>query len=197
MDCSVHAQTKTHRAWRRGVWKCYLAWQHLIVNEKYAIFKASGMSATRAQHQYGFECIWQIERSVQVEEATIVEARRIHEAVENIAMIQGKALLASFGIGQSSSSSDETDLDDEQVPTSLCELSPNLLDLCKRTLALVWVAGSFRSGIWMWFWWRSCSLICQLLALQNARWILLVSHTWLHKVILMDQSGLHECLMAL
>ena len=52
-------------------------------------------------------------------------------------MIQDKALLASFGIGQSSSSSDETDLDDEQVPTSLCELSPNLLDLCKRTLALV------------------------------------------------------------
>ena len=99
---------------------------------RYAIFKASGMSATRARHQYGFERM--TERSVQVEEA-IVEARRIHEAVEDIAMIQDKALLASFGIGLSSSSSDETDLDDEQVPTSLCELSPSLLDLCKRTLA--------------------------------------------------------------
>jgi len=98
----------------------------------YAIFKASEMSATRARHQYGFEHM--VEHSAWVQEA-IVETQQIHEAVEDNAKIQDKALLASFGIEQSSSSSDETDLDEEQVSTSLDELSPSLLDLCKRTLA--------------------------------------------------------------
>lgn len=99
---------------------------------RYAIFKASGMSATRARRQYGFECM--VEHSARVQEA-IVETQRIHESVEDNAKIQAKALSASFGIEQSSSSSDETDLDEEQVSTSLDELSPSFLDLCKRTLA--------------------------------------------------------------
>ena len=73
------------------------------------------MSATRARHQYEFERM--MEHSVWVQEA-IVETQLIHEAVEDIAKIQDKALLASFGIEQSSSSFDETDLNEEQVSTS-------------------------------------------------------------------------------
>ena len=99
---------------------------------KYAIFKASGMTATRARHQYGFEHM--AERSARVEKA-IVEVQQIRETVEDIARIQDKALLASFGVShESSDSSGESEPDDEHVSPSLCELSPNLLELCRRTL---------------------------------------------------------------
>ena len=90
----------------------------------HAIFKASGIFVSKAQHLYGFE----LDRALSTgRRSCIVEDRRIH--VEDTAMIEDKALPASFHIGQSSNS-DETDLDDEQVPTSLCKLSSNLLGLC-------------------------------------------------------------------
>lgn len=78
---------------------------------RYAIFKASGMTATRARHQYGFDRM--IERSSCVETA-MIEAQQIRETVEDIACSEDKALLATFGIRDegSCSSSDECDLDE-------------------------------------------------------------------------------------
>ncbi len=102
---------------------------------RYAIFKASGMSATRARHQYGFERM--TERSAQVEQA-IAEVQQIRETVDDIARMQNKALLASFGIKQvlnsdsSDSSCDETEHEDESISLNL---SPDILELCKKTLS--------------------------------------------------------------
>ena len=62
---------------------------------KYSIMKASGMTATRARREYGFERM--AERTTRVEQA-IVEAQKIRETIEDIARIQDTALLASFGI---------------------------------------------------------------------------------------------------
>ena len=91
------------------------------------------MSATRARRHYGFEQM--AERSVQVEKA-MVEVQQICETVEDIAKIQNKALLSSFGISiESSDSSDESEPDDVPVSPNLCKLSPSLLELCRKTLA--------------------------------------------------------------
>ena len=60
---------------------------------KYAIFKASGMTATRARHQYRFEHM--TEHSARVERA-IIEVQQIRETVEDIARIQDKALFSQF-----------------------------------------------------------------------------------------------------
>lgn len=73
-----------------------------------------------------------MEHSAWVQEA-IVETQWIYEAIEDIAKIQDKALLASFGIEQSSSSSDETNLNEEQVSTSLDDL-PVCLTYAKEHL---------------------------------------------------------------
>ena len=100
---------------------------------KYAIFKASGMTSTQARREYGFQRM--TERATRVEQA-IVEVQKIRETVEDIAMIQDKPLLASFGIQQESSSSDEEEpFETDPASPSACELSASVLDLCKQTLA--------------------------------------------------------------
>ena len=56
--------------------------------------------------------------------------------MEDIAKIQNKALLSSFGISiESSDSSDESEPDNVPVSPNLCKLSPSLLELCRKTLA--------------------------------------------------------------
>ena len=101
---------------------------------QFAIFKASGMTATRARHHYGFDRM--IERSSRVEEA-MIEAQQIHETVEDIASIEDQALLATFGICNESScsscSSEENDLDEPNGHKPY-ELSPEIFDLCRTTL---------------------------------------------------------------
>ena len=100
---------------------------------RYTIFKASGMSATRARCHHGFEQM--AERTAQVEKA-MVQVQQIRETVKDIAKIQNKALLSSFGISiESSNSSDESEPDNVPVSPNLCKLSPSLLELCRKTLA--------------------------------------------------------------
>ncbi len=102
---------------------------------KYAIFKASGMSSTGARHQYGFERM--TERSARVEQA-IAEVQQIRETVDDIARMKNKALLASFGIDQASSS-DSSDSSCEQTEHeddyTSHKLSPDLVELSKTTLS--------------------------------------------------------------
>ena len=90
---------------------------------KYAIFKASGVSATKARLKFGFESMSNL--SAEVEEA-ITEALRIREAIDDIARVQDKSLLQNFGIIDETctSSSDE---DSETITTS-CEAIPPELD---------------------------------------------------------------------
>lgn len=99
---------------------------------KYAIVKASGMTATQARRMYGFERM--TERARQVEKA-IDEVQRICETIDDIARIKDKALLASFGIEpQSDSSDDDEPFDGDDVGSSTCELSATMIGLCKQAL---------------------------------------------------------------
>ena len=99
---------------------------------KYAIVKASGMTATCARRKYGFERM--TERTARVEHA-IVEVEKIRETIEDIARIQDTALLASFGIQPESCSSEDESFDcDDRTMCGGCELSASVLDLCQQTL---------------------------------------------------------------
>lgn len=101
---------------------------------RYSIFKASGMSATQARHHFGFDNM--IERSAGVEKA-ITEAQKIRETVEDIACVQDKALLATFGIQESSDSS-SSDTEDTEIVSANQKSKPSadIVDLCKKNLAL-------------------------------------------------------------
>ena len=101
---------------------------------QYAIFKASGMTATRACQQYGFDRM--IERSSCVEQA-MTEAQQICETIGDIAHIEDQTLLATFGIQDegcsSSCSSTEEFIADEHDCQKPYELSCESF-LSRRTL---------------------------------------------------------------
>lgn len=81
---------------------------------RYAFFKASGVSATEAQRKFGFDSM--LKHSNKVEEA-ITEAMRIREAIDDMARIKDKALLAKFGTTESDedTSSSDDDLDNARL----------------------------------------------------------------------------------
>ena len=94
---------------------------------KYTIFKASGISSSKARHLYGFGIM--NERAATVEQA-IAEVQQIYKVVEDIASMQDKAALATLGIDVCNSDSS----DDETIPEAHCPLTPEMLELCKQTL---------------------------------------------------------------
>ena len=77
---------------------------------RYSVFKSSGLSATAARKTFGFESMHV--RSSRVESA-IEEARSIHEAIDAVARIQDKAMLASMGFDISSESDTESDVESD------------------------------------------------------------------------------------
>lgn len=80
-----------------------------------AIFKASGISASKARREYGFE--GKEKRTAAVEES-ILEAQSIREAVENLAHPQDKALMEVYGIVDPADSTDTcSESDEEKEPT--------------------------------------------------------------------------------
>lgn len=143
---------------------------------RYTIFKASGMSATRARRHYGFEQM--AECSAQVEKA-MVEVQQIRETVEDIAKIQNRALLSSFGISiESSDSSDESEPDDVPVSPNLCKLSPSLLELCRSPTTTGFSCKKClkqNHNVILMESWRSFFVIYQHLALQSTSWSSLLS----------------------
>ena len=98
---------------------------------KYAICKASRILATRACTLNGFQ--YMNEHTTKVEKA-MVEVQKVYETVEDIANVQDKALLKSFGILPESDSSDDEEID-ENVPVKPPCLSPANIELCKSSLA--------------------------------------------------------------
>lgn len=94
---------------------------------RFAIVKASGISASKAQRDYGFERM--DERTALVEES-IKEAQRIREAVEELAQTQDKALMEVYGIVDPADSSDsccESDEEKEPLEDKTTELSAGTL----------------------------------------------------------------------
>lgn len=98
---------------------------------KYAIFKSSGMSATKIRRLYGIE---KMNEHASWVDSAIAEKERIYEIVEDIANIQDKAALAALGIDTCSGVSSD-DSDNEDV-VAACGgiLSPEIVELSKQTL---------------------------------------------------------------
>ena len=74
-----------------------------LKEKKYAVCKASNLSATKARRLYGFENMG--ETFSKVEEA-IVETESIREAIDELASVEDRAMLASFGNPSSDSDVD-------------------------------------------------------------------------------------------
>ena len=75
---------------------------------RYSVFQSFGVSATAARKTFGFESIYVRSRRV----AAVIEEACIREAIDSLARIQDKSILASMGYHISSSESDsESDLD--------------------------------------------------------------------------------------
>lgn len=85
---------------------------------RYAFFKSSGMSATQARKNFGFEKM--ASRSEKVEQA-IEHARYIRSSVEKLSKIKEKAVLRNLGIDWGDDSSS-----DESVENEILEEPPML-----------------------------------------------------------------------
>ncbi len=88
---------------------------------RYVVYKASGLTSTRARKSYGFEKM--NSRALHVDDS-IVQLKRIREAVDEMASIQDKAMLSSFGVNYSDSSDCDDDCSDSDVenPAERCAL---------------------------------------------------------------------------
>ena len=83
---------------------------------KYAVFKSSGLSPSAARRFYGLTEM--ARRTAGVEQA-ITEAERLHEVIDDLAATQDKALLLSYGIHCTSSSSSDSDSEETQSGADL------------------------------------------------------------------------------
>ena len=78
---------------------------------QYSVFKTSGLSATGARKEFGFERMK--ERASKVEEC-IEAARSIREAIDKLSCVEEKAILVALGLQEIESS----DSDEDIVPSS-------------------------------------------------------------------------------
>ena len=108
---------------------------------RYAIYKTSGATPTKAHCIFGFQNMKTHAAHV---ETCIKEAQEIYEAVESLVQNQDRALLESLGIESSSDEnsdkdcSDSCDTTDKNIPdysslaTILCESKYNWFQFVKR-----------------------------------------------------------------
>ena len=85
----------------------------------YAVFKATGLSATAARKHLGIHNITQ--RASQVEDA-LEEAERMHKCIESLSLTQEKAVLQSLGIPVSSESDSDTSSSDFEDTSESAEM---------------------------------------------------------------------------
>ena len=99
---------------------------------RYALFKSSGMSATQARKNLGFERM--ASRSEKVEQA-IEHATYIRSSVEKLSKIKEKAVLRNLGIDWGDDSSSDESVDDEilEEPPLLPEFTQEELDVGEMT----------------------------------------------------------------
>ena len=80
---------------------------------RYVIYKASGLTSTKARSLYGYEKM--NSRALHVDES-IVQLKRIQEAVDEMASLQDKVLLSSYRMDYADDSSDcDDDCSDSDV----------------------------------------------------------------------------------
>ena len=77
---------------------------------RFAIYRASGMSATQARKRYGFENMSEIEEAIK-------NTQTVHEAITDLANIEEKALLLSCGVEVINSSSSESETSSDELQT--------------------------------------------------------------------------------
>jgi hypothetical protein len=103
---------------------------------RYTVFKVSGLSATNARKQFGFQNI-----SKQVKEA-LKQCQVIRDSIDKLANIQEKSLLLSLGIPVPSDSEESDDelsdgddcVPDSDVPRDGGDLAlPSLLEIVKKS----------------------------------------------------------------
>ena len=106
---------------------------------RYAVFKASGLSATQARKHFGFQNITKHTKNV---EEALERCQSIRNSIEKLANIQEKSLLISLGIPVQSDteesdeeSNDSADsLSDAEVCPTGCEKTlPCLLEIIKKS----------------------------------------------------------------
>ena len=117
---------------------------------RYAVFKSSGMSATQVRRQYGFENM--NARAHNVEEC-IKQAQDIRVAVEELAEVQDKALLASVGIADRES--DDSAGEDESVPDAISssDMSESECDgdVTNPHFSNAWIKATLKQSRYNWF----------------------------------------------
>ena len=105
---------------------------------RYAVFKASGLSATHARKQFGFQ---DISRQVKDVEEALKQCQSIRDSIDKLANIQEKSLLVSLGIpvpSDGEESDDESSDSDDCVPDSDVshggdQALPSLLEIVKKS----------------------------------------------------------------
>lgn len=99
---------------------------------RYAIYKSSAMSATQCRRNYGFENI--TSRADRVEDA-IRTVRDIRETIEEVANVQDKSIMATFGLStENINSSDDSCDEEEAYETAIVTPFTEVTDICKCTL---------------------------------------------------------------
>ena len=93
---------------------------------KYALYTSSGMTQTQARREYDFE---NMNAKVIEVERCLVEARKIREAIDNLARIQDKAFLATLGVFSESDEDHSSNTEDEEVPCAFVTGSRSWLAL--------------------------------------------------------------------
>ncbi len=100
---------------------------------RYAIYKSSDMSATRARREYGFESMDRL--CEQVEDA-IEQVRDIRQTIEEIAKVKDEAIKASFGLNVESESDDSSDEEETFIDNDCCSTLKfeEISTICKSVL---------------------------------------------------------------
>lgn len=99
---------------------------------KYAVIKASGLSATAARKKLGIESV--CDRLKAVEQA-LTEAEELRKSIDDLCSTTEEAVLQSLGL-KGDSESDESEYEDSgNITSSLCNLPPEdeLLRLCRES----------------------------------------------------------------
>ena len=99
-----------------------------------AIFKASEISASKARKKYGFERMG--ERTAVVE-ASLMEAQKIREAVEDLAQTQDKAVMKAYGIVDLVDSSDSCSESDQEKEPPQDEITPLSADMLSTLTSIL------------------------------------------------------------
>ena len=91
----------------------------------YTVFKASGLSATQARKQFGFESMSQRTKKV---EDVITHVEYIRTAIDKLAVTKEKAVLRNLGL----SCSDEESRDNDGENSESCEEEGQSMTMCEE-----------------------------------------------------------------